>query len=166
MSFCDNYQQVKKLLALHCKKIKLQYLIICKINSMKKTLSIIFCLLVFVSLAFANFIFLEYSANPSNNSVIVEWVTKSESGVSRFVVLRSYDDQNFVEIGAVVAEKAGHNYTFTDDNVLFKDSQTFFYKLRAVRADDSSIEETQSLIVHPNISGIYRTWGAIKELFK
>lgn len=134
--------------------------------SMKKTVFILLSVLILVSLAYANFIFLEYSANPSNNSVIVEWVTKSESGVSKFVVLRSSDDQNFIEIGSLVAEKAGHNYSFTDDNVLFKDSQTFFYKLRATRADNSTIEETQSLIVHPNISGIYRTWGAIKELFK
>jgi hypothetical protein len=133
---------------------------------MKKTAIILLSVLIFVSLVYANFIFLEYSANPSNNSVIVEWVTKSESGVSKFVVLRSSDDQNFIEIGSLVAEKAGYNYSFTDDNVLFKDSQTFFYKLRATRADNSTIEETQSLIVHPNISGIYRTWGAIKELFK
>jgi hypothetical protein len=117
-------------------------------------------------LGYANFIFLEYSANPSNNSVIIEWVTKSESGVSKFIILRSADDQNFIEIGSLIVEKVGYNYSFTDDNVLFKDSQTFFYKIRAVRGDNSSIEETQSLIVHPNISGIYRTWGAIKELFK
>ena len=127
---------------------------------------ILVVLFVFVSLAFANFIFLEYSAIPSNNSVLIEWVTKSESGVSQFVVLRSNDDQNFIEIGRVKSENAGYGYSFTDDNVLFKDSQTFFYKLKAVRSDDTSIEETQSLIVHPNISGIYRTWGAIKELFK
>jgi hypothetical protein len=133
---------------------------------MKYTIPILIILSLIVSLAFANFIFLEYSAIPSNNSVIVEWLTKSESGVSRFIILRSSDDQNFMEIGTVNAEKAGFTYSFTDDNVLFKDTQTFFYKLRAVRSDDSSIEETQSLIVHPNISGIYRTWGAIKELFK
>jgi len=131
-----------------------------------KILTPILLLLFAVSLAFANFIFLEYSATPSNNSVIVEWITKSESGVSQFVILRSIDDQNFIEIGKVNSAQAGDNYSFTDDNVLFKDSQTFFYKLKAVRSDDTSIEETQSLIVHPNISGIYRTWGAIKELFK
>jgi hypothetical protein len=133
---------------------------------MRHSASIFLILLLFVSLAFANFIFLEYSANPSNNSVLIEWITKSESGVFKFTVLRSIDDQNFIEIGTVTAEKAGYNYTFTDNNVLFKDSQTFFYKLKAVRSDDSMIEETQSLIVNPNISGIYRTWGAIKELFK
>jgi hypothetical protein len=133
---------------------------------MKYTVSILVVLFLFVSLAVANFIFLEYSATPSNNSVLIEWVTKSESGVSRFIILRSSDDQNFMEIGAVISGRAGNNYSFTDDNVLFKDSQTFFYKLRAVRSDDTSVEETQSLIVNPNISGIYRTWGAIKELFK
>lgn len=132
----------------------------------KKSIPILFILSLFVTAAFANFIFLEYSATPSSNSVIIEWITKSESGVTNFVVLRSSDDQNFMEIGTVNVEKAGNNYSFTDDNVLFKDTQTFFYKLRAVRSDNSSVEETQSLIVHPNISGIYRTWGAIKELFK
>jgi len=131
-----------------------------------KFIAPIFLLFFAVSLAFANFIFLEYSATPSSNSVVVEWETKSESGVFRFIVLRSIDDQNFIEIGSVDVKEAGYKYSFTDDNVLFKDSQTFFYKLNAVRTDNSSVEETQSLIVHPNISGIYRTWGAIKELFK
>ena len=133
---------------------------------MRYITSLFVLLLLLVSLAFANFIFLEYSANPSNNNVLIEWVTKSESGVYKFSIMRSLDDQNFVEIGTVMAENAGYSYTFTDDNVLFKDSQTFFYKLRAERPDDTMIEETQSLIVNPNISGIYRTWGAIKELFK
>jgi hypothetical protein len=133
---------------------------------MKKSILSFVILLLLVSVAFAEFIFSEYSATPANNSVVIEWITKSESGVSSFIILRSADDQNFIEIGTVTAQTAGHTYSFTDDNVLFKDSQTFFYKLRAIRSDNSSIEETQSLIVHPNISGIYRTWGAIKELFK
>ncbi len=133
---------------------------------MKFTAFIIFVLFFVVSLAFANFIFLEYSATPSNNSVIIEWITKSESGVARFIILRSLDDKFFREIDTVESEGTGTNYSYTDNNVLFKDSQTFFYKLKAVRSDDSVVEETQSLIVHPNISGIYRTWGAIKELFK
>lgn len=123
-------------------------------------------ILLSASLAFANFIFLEYSATPYTNSVVIEWVTKSESDVEKFAILRSSDDKNFVEIGSVDCKGTGERYSYTDDNVVFKDSQTFFYKLRAVNSDDSSVEETQSLIVHPNISGIYRTWGAIKAMFR
>jgi hypothetical protein len=132
---------------------------------MKKILTTLLTIFCFFSLAFANFIFTEYSATPSNNRVIIEWVTKTEQGVNKYLILRSTDDQNFSEIG-VVSSKSGNKYSFTDENVVFKDSQTFFYKLRAVRDDNSVVEETQSLIVHPNISGIYRTWGAIKAMFR
>jgi len=131
---------------------------------MKFTTFILFLFFV-VSLAFANFIFSDYEANPSNNSVIVEWVTKSESGVAQFVILRSFDDKVFEEISRVDSKGVGNNYSYTDDKVFFKDSQVVFYMLRAVRSDDSVIEETESWFVHPNISGIYRTWGAIKALF-
>jgi hypothetical protein len=127
------------------------------------TVIAVFCLF---SVVLANFIFLEYSATPSNNSVLIEWTTKSETGINKFAIMRSSDDKSFFEIGSVVPVKDGQNYSFTDDNVVFKDTQTFFYKLRAVRADDSLVEETQSLPVHPNISGIYRTWGAIKAMFR
>ena len=132
---------------------------------MKKTLTIIISVSCLISVAFANFIFMEYSATPSTNSVVIEWVTKTEQGVSRYLILRSSDDQTFSEIG-VVSSSTKNKYSFTDENVVFKDSQTFFYKLKAVRSDNSVIEETQSLIVHPNISGIYRTWGAIKAMFR
>jgi hypothetical protein len=133
---------------------------------MRKLSILILSLLCLFSLAFANFIFQEYSATPSNNSVVIEWLTKSEDGVNKFTILRSTDDQNFFEIGNVLSKKQAQTYYYTDENVVFKDTQTFFYKLRAVRADNSLIEETQSLIVHPNISGIYRTWGAIKAMFR
>jgi len=133
---------------------------------MKKIIITIIAIFCLCSLAFANFIFLEYSATPSNNNVVIEWVTKTEDGVSKYLILRSTDDQNYVEIGFVSSAKSNLNYSFTDDNVVFKETQTFFYKLKAVRDDNSLIEETQSLIVHPNISGIYRTWGAIKAMFR
>ena len=137
-----------------------------RIQTMKKTIITILAIFCLFSLAFANFIFLEYSATPSNNNVIIEWVTKTDVGVSKYLILRSTDDQNYVEIGFVASAKSNLSYSFTDDNVVFKETQTFFYKLKAVRDDNSLIEETQSLIVHPNISGIYRTWGAIKAMFR
>jgi hypothetical protein len=134
---------------------------------MRNTTLTILSIIFLFSWAYANFIFLEYSATPSTNSVVIEWVTKAESGVHRFAILRSTDDENFREIGSVVAKGVGSNYSYTDDNVVFKESQTFFYKLRALKEDGTIVEETeQSLIVHPNISGIYRTWGAIKAMFQ
>jgi hypothetical protein len=119
-----------------------------------------------VVVAFANFIFLEYSATPATNKVTLTWVTKSETNVSRFIIMRSTDDDVFNEIGSVPAKGSGNQYKYIDENVIFKSNQTFFYKLRALNSNNSIVEETESLIVNPNISGIFRTWGAIKAMFR
>jgi hypothetical protein len=119
-----------------------------------------------VSLLFASTIFEEYSATPETNKVTIRWRTSTETDVVKFAILRSMDDQNFAEVNSISAKGQGQEYTFVDENVIFKSTQTFFYKIRALRSDETMIEETQSLIVNPNISGIYRTWGAIKAMFR
>jgi len=111
-------------------------------------------------------IFSECSATPANNKVTISWVTKTESGVSKFIILRSLDDKVFSEVGNTLARGTAGNYSFTDANVIFKDTQTFFYKIRAVRSNNTIIEDSESLLVNPNISGIFRTWGAIKAIFR
>ena len=123
-------------------------------------------ILSFSLLAYGGFIFSEYSATPANNKVTISWVTKSEVDVRKFVIMSSMDDKLFREAGSMMARGSGGNYTFVDENVMFKDTQTFFYKIRAVKSDNSVVEETESLIVNPNISGIFRTWGAIKAMFR
>jgi hypothetical protein len=133
---------------------------------MRRITPTIFILSLLVSILFASTIFEEYSATPETNKVTIRWRTGSEADVVKFTILRSMDDQSFNEVSAVSAKGQSQEYTFIDDNVIFKSSQTFFYKIRAIRSDNSTIEETQSLIVNPNISGIYRTWGAIKAMFR
>jgi hypothetical protein len=133
---------------------------------MRRITPTIFILSLLVSLLFASTIFEEYSATPETNKVTIRWRTGSEADVVKFTILRSMDDQSFNEVNTISAKGQGQDYTFIDENVIFKSSQTFFYKIRAVRSDNSTIEETQSLIVNPNISGIYRTWGAIKAMFR
>jgi len=127
---------------------------------------ITFIIFSFVTIVFAGSVFLESSATPSTNQVVINWKTGSEAGVDHFTIMRSTDDNVFVEIGSEKTKGAGSEYEYIDDNVVFKGSQTFFYKICAEKAGGSLVEETQSLIVNPNISGIYRTWGAIKAMFR
>ncbi len=122
--------------------------------------------LLIVSLAFAGTVFIEYAASPGNNNVTITWRTGSETGVEQFQIQRSTDDNTFIEIGSVDKNGDGSQYEYVDDNVIFKGSQTFFYKIRAIKSNGTLVEESQSLIVNPNISGIYRTWGAIKAMFR
>ena len=133
---------------------------------MYKTKLLILFIAILVTAVYADIVFLEYSATPSTNKVTLTWLTKSEQKVSKFMIYRSSDDKTFNEIGAVVAKGAGIQYKFVDENVIFKGSETFFYKVSAVDGKDIMVEETESLIVNPNISGIFRTWGAIKAMFR
>ena len=132
-----------------------------------RRISCVFIFIVSFSLmAYAGFIFSAYSATPANNKVTISWVTTTELEVARFIILRSSDDNTFSEVGSKLAKGTAGNYSYTDENVIFKGPQTFFYKIRAVRNDNSLVEETASLLVNQNISGMLRTWGAIKAMFR
>ena len=110
-------------------------------------------------------VFSEVRAMPGTNRVTVSWITKAETGVHKFVILRSPDDVNYIEITNLSAKGPGTQYEYVDANVMFNDVSPLFYKIRATDQAGKTLDES-SLIVHPNISGIFRTWGAIKAMFR
>ncbi len=126
---------------------------------------VILILLIFTALAYASSIFSEASAVPGTNRVTINWVTSSEINIDKFVVLRSTDDVSYIEISRIVPKGPGTRYEYIDDGVLFKDISPLFYKLRAVDINGKVVDES-SMLVHPNISGIFRTWGTLKALFR
>jgi len=125
----------------------------------------VFLILIFVAQLFAANVFSEVNALPSSNKVVLNWITKSESNVRQFMVLRSNDDAIYISLTKKNARGPGTQYEYVDQNVIFKDFSALFYKIRALDANGNIVEET-SMIVHPNISGIFKTWGAIKALFR
>ncbi len=125
-----------------------------------------FLLLLFVSSLFAGVIFSEYSATPETDRVTITWSTKSETNISSFAVLRSDDDKTFIELKRVKALGPGTQYTYIDENVVFKGVSAMFYKIKAIDNKGNVADESDAMIVHPNISGIFRTWGAIKAMFR
>jgi hypothetical protein len=133
---------------------------------MRRFLSFIIIITFVSSLLATSFVFKEYSAVPESNQVTITWQTKSETGVKQFIVLRSNDDKTFIELTKMNAKGPGISYEYIDKNVMFKGSSALFYKIKAVREDGQLVEETESIMVVPNLSGVYRTWGAIKALFR
>jgi hypothetical protein len=134
---------------------------------MRKSALLILSVMMFVVSLYAGSVFMIYTAEPGTNSVSITWTTNSEDNISKFAIMRSVDDASFSEIGTMTAKGPGSTYTYVDENVIFKTSQTFFYKIEARNSGNGVVDITpQSLIVNPNISGIYRTWGAIKAMFR
>jgi len=134
---------------------------------MKK--SLIISILLVASL-YASEVFTEYSALPEGNQVVINWITKSEVGVKHFAIQRSMNGSNYVELATVDVQGAGHRYQYEDKDVLVNFSGAIFYKIVAIRQNDDGAQlenvASEPMIVHPNISGIFRTWGAIKAMFR
>ncbi len=132
---------------------------------MRKTVLISFLVVAATISVYAASIFSEVTAVPGTNQVHLSWVTKSETNIRQFVILRSNDDKHYVEIKRLAAKGPGTRYEYVDQNVMFKDISPLFYKIRALDRAGNIMDES-SLFVHPQISGIFRTWGTIKALFR
>lgn len=112
-----------------------------------------------------------FQARSLGRSVSVEWRSGVEAGVLRYEIERSGSDGVFRLVAAVDAKGTGQNYQFTDDEAFGKrDEQSMIasnltYRLRVVR-EDKSLSYSNTVVVTHSVSGIKRTWGMIKEMFR
>ncbi len=132
---------------------------------MKKILFITLMIIIPL-LAGGGVVFSEYSAQPEANKVVVSWVTSKEVGVKSFVIKRSTDNKTFITLNTITAKGPGYRYEYIDHDVLFKGSNALYYKVAALSPTGEIITETTTMNVLPNISGLFRTWGAIKAVFR
>ena len=123
---------------------------------------------LFVSFAFAdNDVFNEYNAKPDANKVTISWITKDESSIKYFIINRSTDNKaSFNEIAQITKQGPGFEYQYVDENVFFKNNGIIYYRIDAVNTNGTVVETTGVFSARPNISGIFRTWGAIKAMFR
>jgi hypothetical protein len=94
-----------------------------------------------------------FQARSTGKAVSVEWRSGTEGGVVRY------------------AKGSNHTYQFTDDEAFAKRDDAsvaqgnLSYRLRIVR-DDQSAGYSNTVTVTHSVSGIKRTWGMIKEMFR
>ena len=123
---------------------------------------------LFISFVLADtIVFNEYNAHPDANQVTISWITKDETNIRYFLVMRSNDNEaSFNSIAQVNKQGPGYDYQYVDENVFFKNNGIIYYRIDAVNKNGTVVEATETMIVRPNISGIFRTWGAIKAMFR
>lgn len=133
----------------------------------KKTLKIaVFSFLIF-SLVFAGVeISTSLTATPSDGNIILKWAASSETNLKNYVIERSTYKGSFIEI-ATVQPKSDMTYKYTDETA-YKSTATsiYYYRIKIVD-NDGSVSYTDKVTVHNNgVSGIKKTWGSIKALFR
>jgi glucose/arabinose dehydrogenase len=90
-----------------------------------------------------------------NNDALVQWETTNEINTANFVVQRSTDADNFVDIGNVKAD-GGINrtsYAYTDMNAIMQTDTVLYYRLKIVDANGlSSYSKTVSVGLNNNLN--------------
>jgi hypothetical protein len=113
----------------------------------------------------------EFGAKNDGNDVLIFWRTGDESTVKEFQIYRraaAASDFAQTPIGNVEAKRQNSStYTFRDLNAFGKVTSFYFYRLVIVYTDNTTrVYANDAGIDHGEVSGVRRTWGSIKAMFR
>ena len=107
-----------------------------------------------------------FQAYSDGINVTLHWVTEDESNVVRLEVERSSgNDGNFVMIGTL-EPKGASLYEYIDNSAFRRVATLYQYRIKVVFSNGSNPFFTTPLTVSHTVSGVRRTWGSIKSMFR
>ncbi len=98
--------------------------------------------------------------------VTIRWMTEDESAVALFEIeRRGGTDGAFATIGT--ADPKGPSlYEFVDHSAFLKAASLYQYRIKVSFSDGRAPFYTVPLTVSHTVSGVRRTWGSIKAMFR
>lgn len=110
-------------------------------------------------------------ANEHDSGIRVDWQAKDEHSVNYYEIYRSRSDSNILDKRAsVTALGGGASYTFQDNNIFSKSTETgnykFDYYVRAVMKDGSYKNSDVVQVSLTSLGVTQQTWGSIKAMFR
>lgn len=132
---------------------------------MKIKLSQILIILLTTTAVFAG-TYLEYFQGRSEGDDIrLEWKTKEEINLQHFIVERKTPQGSFVEITTILPKGSNSIYNYLDPSTYKPADMIFIYRLKIVDTNGQASYSNEVSVSH-NVSGVKRTWGSIKAMFR
>jgi hypothetical protein len=133
---------------------------------MKKKLFQILLVLSIIGTSLAG-AFIEYfHATAQGENVKLEWKTGEEINLQNFVIERKTQSSSYVDLATIIPKGSNSFYSYIDESVYKSSDYVFTYRLRIVDNDQKVSYYDHEASVSPNISGVKRTWGSIKAMFR
>jgi hypothetical protein len=105
-------------------------------------------------------------ASSDGVNITVRWITEDETNVARFEVERRTEgDAGYVSI-ATIDPKGPSLYEYVDRSAFRKTTTIYHYRIKISLKDGSDPVYTMDLPVSHTVSGVRRTWGSIKAMFR
>lgn len=135
------------------------------ILSMKKGIIILFSILVIAAAVYAG-TFLDYFQGRSEGEdVLLEWKTSAEVDLKHFAIERKTPQNPYIELAIVEPKGSNSFYSYVDEAAYKTADLVFIYRLKIVDNDGSTSFSAEVTVSH-NVSGVKRTWGSIKAMFR
>jgi N-acetylneuraminic acid mutarotase len=90
---------------------------------------------------------------PQGQGNLLTWQTINELNTAKFIVERSTDGTNFIDVGSVTAVGNGNNDYSYDDAALPAGVSSFLYRLK-MTDKDSSFSWSSTIVVHDNEASV------------
>ncbi|MCH7826505.1 MAG: hypothetical protein IIC75_00810 [Bacteroidetes bacterium] len=120
---------------------------------------------VLISTAFAG-AFLDYfQVRSEGGNVVVEWKTSQETNLDKFVVERKSPQGVFIELATIAPKGSNSFYNYIDKGAYKSTDLLFIYQLKIVDTDNK-VTYSSPASISLSISGVKRTWGSIKAMFR
>lgn len=132
---------------------------------MKLKLLHIIVILIITSTLFAGAFIQFFTAKSEGDDIRIEWRTAEESNLKLFIIERKTYNNGFVEIGFVSPKGSNSSYVFIDKNVYKNTDLIFTYRLKIVENNNQYSYSNEVSVTH-SVSGVKRTWGSIKAMFR
>ena len=110
-------------------------------------------------------VIIDITAEADGRNAVIEWSTGRESGVVDFSIQRSFDGRTFYTIARVEPLGDNHTYRFVDDDLFKEMLHTYYYRIEVAFSGGRS-QFSPTVDVTLSFSGIHRTWGSIKAMFR
>ncbi len=127
---------------------------------------IIILFLILFSTAFATAYIYDVTGRSESGDVKIHWRTQQENNLDHFAIERKSGTQgSYVEIASIDPKGDNSVYDFVDRSAYKTNDVYFIYQIKIVDKNKQA-SYSEEITVAPVISGVKRTWGSIKALFR
>ena len=125
----------------------------------------ILLVLAVATAAFAGAYLDYFQARTDGDNVRIEWKTGDETNLNHYSIERKTPQLTYVEITTIQPKGSNSFYTYIDQSIYKTRDVLFVYRLKIVD-NNQQVSYSGEVSVSPNISGVKRTWGSIKAMFR
>ena len=126
--------------------------------------------LIFISLStqsFSNFIKDgSLQGRSDGNNVIISWQSENETNLKNYVIERSVNGNGqFFPIASINLKGNNSFYQFIDESAFKTTASLYQYRIKIVEQNNNFTYSAVVTVTH-NVSGVKRTWGSLKAMFR